>query len=102
MIVVRRLHIAVALSGALAITLLAADPAPAPVPPKDCGMVRAKGDKFNVKADQIRCRTARTYAKAYLKRSAKPSGYRCKDYGSDTAIEFRCSKGDRVLFAIRR
>ncbi len=81
---------------------LSPSPAWAPVPPQDCGMVDVRGKRFNVKADQIRCRTARRYARSYLKRSRTPSGYRCRDYGRETQIEFRCSKGARVLFAIRR
>jgi hypothetical protein len=74
----------------------------APVPPRDCGMLTVGGKRFNVKADQIRCQTARRYARTYLKRSRKPSGYSCRRYGRETRIEFRCSKGARVLFAIRR
>jgi hypothetical protein len=74
----------------------------APVPPRDCGMLTVDGKRFNVKADQIRCRTARRYAKTYLKSSRRPSGYSCRRYGRETKIEFRCSKGTRVLFAIRR
>ena len=92
----------VAFASALTLMLVAAPPAPAPVPPRDCGMLEARGKRFNIKADQIRCRTARSYAKAYLLDSREPSGYRCRDYGRDTRIKFRCSKGDRVLFAIRR
>lgn len=85
------------------LTLVAAPaPAPAPVPPKDCGIVQAKGKRFNVKADQLRCKRARRYARRYLRGNGKPDGYKCKDYGPETAIEFRCSKGGRVLFAIRR
>jgi hypothetical protein len=77
--------------------------APAPVPPKNCGMLDVRGSSFNVKADQLRCRTARRYAKAYLGRPrSEPSGYRCRDYGPETQIEFRCARGDKVLFAIRR
>ena len=91
-----------AFTSALALMLFAAPPAPAPVPPRDCGMLDVRGKRFNVKADQIRCRTARTYARSYLRDSREPSGYRCRDYGRTTSIEFRCSKGDRVLFAVRR
>jgi hypothetical protein len=82
--------------------LPAAGGAAAPVPPRDCGMLDVSDKRFNVKADQIRCRTARRYAKTYLARSRAPSGYRCRDYGRETKIEFRCSRGDKVLFAIRR
>ena len=73
-----------------------------PVPPKNCGMLDARGKTFNIKADQIRCRTARKYAKAYLVSSRRPSGFTCRNFGRDTKIKFRCWKGNRVLFAIRR
>ena len=43
----------------LALVVALAGPAWAPVPPRNCGMLEAKGKRFNIKADQIRCRTAR-------------------------------------------
>ena len=92
----------VAFASALALMLVAAPPAPAPVPPKDCGMIEVRSKRYNIKADQVRCRTARSYAKAYLLYQRKPSGFRCRDYGRETRIEFRCWKGEKVLFAIRR
>jgi hypothetical protein len=82
--------------------VIPASAAAMPVPPRDCGMLDVRGKRFNVKADQIRCRTARTYAKTYLASARAPSGYRCRDYGRETKIKFRCSRGDKVLFAIRR
>lgn len=72
------------------------------VPPRDCGTLTAKGKRYNIKADQIRCRTARTYARRYLTFGRKPPGYRCRNYGRQTKIKFRCSRGIRVFFAIRR
>ncbi len=92
------------LIGLLAALVLALTPASAParVPPKDCGFMKVDGKRFNVRSDQLRCRPARRYAKRYLDRGRRPRGYRCKDYGRETAIEFRCSKGDAVFFAIRR
>jgi hypothetical protein len=65
-------------------------------------MLSAEGKRFNIKADQIRCTTARRQAKGYLVSGRKPTGYRCRNYGRGTKIQFRCSKGQRVLFAIRR
>jgi hypothetical protein len=76
-------------------------PAPAPVPPKDCGFLTVKNKRLNVKADQLRCAPARKYTRRYMK-GDKPRGFACTDYGSETAIEFRCSKGAKVFFAIRR
>jgi hypothetical protein len=77
-------------------------PAPAPVPPKDCGFIRVHHKRYNVKSDQLRCRKARRFSKEYLKGQGRPRGYSCTDYGSETAIEFRCQKGRAVFFAIRR
>jgi hypothetical protein len=82
--------------------VLAPGKAWAPVPPRDCGMLDVGVKRFNVKADQIRCRTARRYTKRYLTSDRAPSGFRCRDYGRETRIEFRCTSGDKVLFAIRR
>ncbi len=72
------------------------------VPPRDCGTVKAKGARYNIKADQIRCATARSYASRYLGDGRRPRGYRCRNYGRQTKIKFRCSRGIRVVFAIRR
>jgi hypothetical protein len=74
----------------------------APVPPRNCGMLEANGRVFNIKADQLRCQRARRYARRYLVRHRKPRGYSCRDYDGGTRIKFRCSKGQRVIFAIRR
>jgi hypothetical protein len=74
----------------------------APVPPKNCGMLEQGSKRYNIKADQLRCRTARRYARAYLARHSRPTGYSCREYGRETSIEFRCSKGRKVFFAIRR
>ena len=95
-----RFIIAVLVSTACVAVL--AVPAAAIVPPRNCGMMEVKGKRYNIKSDQIRCRNARTYSRRYLARGRKPSGYTCRNYGSGTAIRFRCSKGDRVFFAIRR
>ena len=74
----------------------------ATVPPKNCGMITVKSKRYQIKADQMRCRTAKTYSRRYLRRHSRPSGYRCTDYRSGTALKFRCSKSIKVFFAIRR
>jgi len=89
----------------LAVVALAAVSAPragAVVPPKDCGMVTVKSKRYQIKADQMRCSTAKTYSRRYLGRHSRPSGYRCSDYSKSTKLRFRCSKNVRVFFAIRR
>jgi hypothetical protein len=92
----------VAIAAAALTAAFGAQQAWAPVPPKDCGRLSAKGKRYQIKADQIRCTTARRHAARYLRYGVKPRGYSCRTYGSSTAIKFRCSKGVRVIFAIRR
>jgi hypothetical protein len=74
----------------------------APVPPRNCGMLESKGQLYNVKADQLRCRRARRYARSYLASHNEPRGYSCRDYSGRTKLKFWCSKGSRAFFAIRR
>ena len=74
----------------------------ATVPPKNCGMITVKSKRYQIKADQMRCDTAKTYSRRYLRRRARPSGYRCRSYSGGTALKFRCSKRVKVFFAIRR
>ena len=72
------------------------------VPPSDCGMLTVKAKRYNVKADQLRCPTARSYASRYLSKRRRPSGYHCRDFGRETKLKFRCARGIKVFFAIRR
>jgi hypothetical protein len=72
------------------------------VPPADCGRLTANSKRYDIKADQLRCRTARSYAVSYLKTGHRPTGYRCRNYGAETKLKFRCSRGVKVFFAIRR
>jgi hypothetical protein len=74
----------------------------ATVPPKNCGMMTVKSKRYQIKADQMRCSTAKTYSRRYLTRHARPSGYRCTDFTSSTKLKFRCAKRVRVFFAIKR
>jgi len=75
---------------------------PAIVPPTDCGMLTVEAKRYNIKADQLRCRTARPHARRYLSTHRRPTGYRCRDYDARTKLKFRCSRGVKVFFAIRR
>ena len=92
------------LAFAFAVTLLlvTAAPSPAPVAPRNCGMMTIEGQRYQVKADQIRCRTAKTWTRRYLRESDRPSGYRCRNNSSGSALKFRCWKRQRMFFAIRR
>ena len=73
----------------------------ATVPPRNCGPLVVAKRNYIVKADQIRCASAVKSAKSYLVSKRKPSGFKCKDF-KGSAMTFRCSKGIRVFFAIRR
>jgi len=72
------------------------------VPPSDCGAMTVKAKRYTIKADQLRCATAKSHAKRYLASKIKPSGYTCRNYGAQTKLKFRCSRGVKVFFAIRR
>jgi hypothetical protein len=87
---------------AVAVLLATAAPSPAPVAPRNCGMMTVKSKRYQVKADQIRCRTAKSWTRSYLTGSDRPSGYKCRNYGSSTKLKFRCWKRERVFFAIKR
>jgi hypothetical protein len=86
----------------LTLALVVAPGAAATVPPKNCGTISVKSKRYQIKADQMRCDTAKTYSRRYLRSHTRPSGYRCSDYASGTKLKFRCYKRVRVFFAIRR
>lgn len=87
---------------AIALLLATAAPSPAPVEPRNCGKITVEGKRYQVKADQIRCRTAKTWTRRYLRSGTRPGGYSCRSYDSSTKLKFRCWKRKRVFFAIRR
>jgi hypothetical protein len=87
---------------AVVVAAIIAPGAGATVPPKNCGMITVESKRYQIKADQVRCSTAKTYSRRYLRRRARPSGYRCRSYSGGTALKFRCSKRVKVFFAIRR
>ena len=86
---------------ALAAALLPVAHAGATVPPRNCGPLTVASKNYIIKADQLRCTTAKADAKAYLVSHRKPRGFTCRDYRG-SAMTFRCSKGVQVFFAIRR
>jgi hypothetical protein len=91
------------LIAAVAVALFAATPATAIVPPRDCGRISVKGKRYNIKADQMRCAEAVRWSRRYLTSSRRrPAGYRCRRYGRETKLVFRCQRGVRNFFAIRR
>jgi hypothetical protein len=94
--------VAAAVLAAFACAAILAPGAGATVPPKNCGTITVKSKRYQIKADQMRCTTAKTYSRRYLRSHSRPSGYSCRDYSSSTKLKFRCSKRVRVFFAIRR
>ena len=73
----------------------------ATVPPRNCGPLTVANRHYVIKADQLRCTTAKTSAKNYLVSHRKPKGFSCRDF-KGSKMTFRCSKGIQVFFAIRR
>jgi hypothetical protein len=84
------------------LALVGATPAltSATVPPRNCGTLTVAKRHYVIKADQLRCTTAKTSAKTYLVSHRKPKGFTCRDF-KDSSMKFRCSKGIQVFFAIR-
>ena len=88
---------------ALIALALTAGAAGAIVPPTNCGMQSVNGHRYQIKTDQLRCRRAKRYSRSYLRSGHRPSGYHCRNYrASETKLKFRCAKGIKVFFAIRR
>jgi len=85
------------------LALVGATPAlaSATVPPRNCGPLTVANRHYVIKADQLRCTTAKTSAKNYLVSHRRPKGFSCRDF-KGSKMTFRCSKGIQVFFAIRR
>ncbi len=98
----KRISIVASVGLALAAALVLGPVAGATVPPKNCGMLSVEGKRYQIKADQMRCSSAKTYSRRYLRSRARPSGYTCRNYSGGTKLKFRCTKRVRVFFAIRR
>ena len=98
----RRAGFGTVVAVACAAVLALVHQATAIVPPSNCGTLTVRGKHYSIKADQLGCRTARSHASRYLARGRRPRGYRCRDFGRETRLEFRCRRGVKVFFAIRR
>ena len=80
-----------------------ATPAAATVPPKDCGLTKAKGKRYDIKTHLVTCKRGKPWARTYLRSGRKPSGYHCRDYSANvTKFRFICRRGGRDFLAIRR
>ena len=75
------------------------------VPPKDCGRMTVSHKRWRIKADQISCKRARSYAKAYIAHRTRPRGYRCYRY-KDSSLYAKCvntrANPDRTVFIIKQ
>jgi hypothetical protein len=81
--------------------LVFAAPSPAPVAPRKCGEITVSSKRYLIKADQIRCRTAKRWSRSYLSSGWRPSGYTCRNGSSGSQLKFRCWKRERTYFAIK-
>ena len=79
-----------ALMAVLAVTLIAAVPAGAIVPPRNCGTMTVKGKKWQIVADQIRCSTAEKWAATYIRTYDAPRYYTCKRGPSGSSLWRTC------------
>ena len=97
---VRRSFAVCALAFAFA-AVLTTTVASATVPPRNCGTLKVGSRSYTIKADQIRCSTAKRSAKAYLVSHKVPRGFSCRNF-TGSKMTFRCSRRVQVFFAIRR
>ena len=85
--------------------VFAAGPAGAIVPPKDCKTITVKGKRYAIKADQIKCTTAREYAEDYLRTRDAPRSWKCYRY-TGSKLVFRCmntrSTPDKTIWAYKK
>lgn len=97
-------RILVALIASLA--LIAAAPAGAIVPPKNCGTTTISGKRYQVKADQFSCTTAKRYARTLITRKRRPSGYKCTRGPSRSKLVYQCvntkASPDRTFWVYKR
>ena len=91
--------VVIALGGAAAVNTHAI------VPPKNCGTITVRHHRYNIKADQLPCSSAKTYASRYLSSGTRPPHYTCHRY-KGSALVARCentrANPDRTIFMIKR
>lgn len=89
----------------LAVALVVPAGSHAIVPPKNCGAITVKHRRYTIKADQLPCSKAKTYASRYLGSGTRPPGYTCHRY-TGSALVARCqntrANPDRTIFMIKR
>lgn len=84
---------------AAAVLLVPAAPARADHVSKSCGAMAQGSSDYRVKARGVRCKFARKWTRAYLRRSRRPRGWSCFRPGTD--VSFYCRKGSRSYWAER-
>lgn len=96
--------LSIAALAALVVLAVAVASAAAIVPPRNCGTMKVGTRTFQVKADQIRCTTAKDMARRYIRSKDAPRGYRCRRGSSRSKLYATCSRTSpsRVLYIIRR
>lgn len=76
------------------------------IPPRNCGTIMAKGKKWQVKADQLRCKKAKRYSKRYIRRKKEPRYYDCRRGAKGSALYAMCSATrydpDKVIHIIKK
>jgi hypothetical protein len=88
---------------AVVLAALAAVPAHATVPPRDCGLTTVKGKRYDIKTHLVTCKRGKRWARTYLRSGQKPNGWKCRDYSASvTKFRFICRRGGKDFFAIRR
>jgi hypothetical protein len=94
-----------ALALASVAALLGTAPSRAIVPPKNCGSIKVKHHRYNIKGDQLPCKQARSYAATYIAKRRTARGYRCQRF-SRSALVAKCvnthTNPDRTIFIIKR
>lgn len=75
---------------ALLVCLVAAGPAGAIVPPRNCGTITVKSKRWNIVADQLRCSAAKKWAATYIRTYKAPRYYKCKRGPSGSSLWRTC------------
>ena len=99
------MHLRLPLAASVAALALVGSTPPVPsatVPPRNCGPLTVANRHYIIKADQIRCTTAKTNAKNYLRLAHGGRAALRAVTSALSKMTFRCSKGIQVFFAIRR
>jgi hypothetical protein len=94
-----------ATAAAVVLAFAVAGTSDAIVPPKNCGTITVKQRRYQIKADQLPCSKAKTYASRYLGSGTRPPGYSCHRF-KGSALVARCentrANPDRTIFMIKR